>query len=246
MAFEGYENFLPGDIYNPDQWGGGGSSDPTAGNINPVYSSPGVPMAGNPEAPINQPGFQTPDASQIQQPQTGGGNFTVDQLKQLVTAYDPTFLTSILPQLKAAGVEVQNQNRGDLRPRFRLPDGSVWDFGPGGWVSRGTAPPGFGDASQAPGMGGGAFGHSGGGFAGTGGSMGDWLHSTPGYEWAKQQGMDAIQKSAAAKGTLLTGGTLKALEGYDTGLADQLYNNQFNNYYHLLGLGLQGINGAYS
>jgi hypothetical protein len=58
--------------------------------------------------------------------------------------------------------------------------------------------------------------------------------ATPGYQFALQQGQNAIQNSAAARGTLLSGGTLKALDQYSQGLADtnyqQVYNNAFQQY----------------
>ncbi len=173
-------------------------------------------------------GSSTPDAS-------------IDALKQLVGgSWDTAHLQQLLPQLKAMGVEVQNQSRGDLRPRFRLPNGDQWDFGPGGWVHSGSGvSPGFGDPSQAPAVGGGPTTGGGGGLLG--GDMQGWLGKTPGYQFALNQGIDAIQKSAAARGTLLTGGTLKGIAQYASGLADQTYGNQYDRYLRLLGLGMQGI-----
>lgn len=50
----------------------------------------------------------------------------------------------------------------------------------------------------------------------------------PGFQFAVQQGQDAIQRSAAAKGTLLTGGTLKDLASYTTGAALQDYAGAYN------------------
>lgn len=52
---------------------------------------------------------------------------------------------------------------------------------------------------------------------------------TPGYEFAVNQGEDALQKSAAASGGLLTGGTLKGINNYAEGMADTNYQNVFNN-----------------
>lgn len=54
------------------------------------------------------------------------------------------------------------------------------------------------------------------------------LRGSPGYQFARDEGLKAIERSAAAKGTLLTGGTLKALAGYGTGLADQTYGQHFD------------------
>jgi len=173
-------------------------------------------------------------------PQQGG--MTYEQLQQLVgTDWSPQHLQQILPQLQAAGVEVQNQARGDLRPRFRLPSGEVYDFGPGGWQGRGQMSPGFGDPSQAPtggGYGGGAAG--GGSLAGLNGmSPTDYLRNTPGYQFALQQGLQGVERSAAGRGTLLTGGTLKALQQYGTGLADQTYGNAWQRFFDLTKLGQQ-------
>lgn len=63
------------------------------------------------------------------------------------------------------------------------------------------------------------------------------MQADPGYQFALQQGQDAIQRSAAAKGTLLTGGTLKDLAGYTAGAAAQDYGNIFNRQLQLAGLG---------
>ncbi len=57
------------------------------------------------------------------------------------------------------------------------------------------------------------------------------FQQSPGYQFARDQGLQAIQRSAAARGTLLTGGTLKALDQYGTGVANQDYNNYFNRAY---------------
>lgn len=50
----------------------------------------------------------------------------------------------------------------------------------------------------------------------------------PGFQFALQQGTDAIQRSAAAKGNLLTGGTQKDLASYTTGAALQDYAGSYN------------------
>ena len=51
---------------------------------------------------------------------------------------------------------------------------------------------------------------------------------TPGYEFGLQQGEGAQQASAAANGTLLTGGTQAALNQYGQNYADTNYNNVYN------------------
>lgn len=52
--------------------------------------------------------------------------------------------------------------------------------------------------------------------------------ATPGYQFAFNQGQQALQRSAAAQGGALSGGALKAAMQYGTGLADQTYSNRFN------------------
>lgn len=57
----------------------------------------------------------------------------------------------------------------------------------------------------------------------------DQARQTPGYQFAQQEGQNAVQRSAAAKGDLLTGGTLKDLTNYSQGLADTNYQQTYNN-----------------
>lgn len=52
--------------------------------------------------------------------------------------------------------------------------------------------------------------------------------ATPGYQFALQQGEGAAQASAAANGSLLTGGTQTALDQYAQNYANTNYNNVYN------------------
>lgn len=52
---------------------------------------------------------------------------------------------------------------------------------------------------------------------------------TPGYQFQLQQGEQALQQSAAARGNLLTGGTAEAVNNYAQGLASTNYQNVYNN-----------------
>jgi len=94
------------------------------------------------------------------------------------------------------------------------------------------------------------------------------FENSPGYQFARDQGLQGVQRSAAARGTLLTGGTLKDLAQYGVGLADQTYgdafnrsgqtfdrnynvwrnsgNDIFNRYFNLSQLGAQSASGAAS
>lgn len=53
--------------------------------------------------------------------------------------------------------------------------------------------------------------------------------ATPGYQFQLQQGENAVQNSAAARGGLLSGGTLADMNNYAQGTASTNYQNQFNN-----------------
>lgn len=55
------------------------------------------------------------------------------------------------------------------------------------------------------------------------------LVQTPGYQFNLSQGEKAVQNSAAAKGLGVSGTALKQAATYATGLADNTYQNQFNN-----------------
>jgi hypothetical protein len=70
------------------------------------------------------------------------------------------------------------------------------------------------------------------GFLGIGGNpqasqtaLNNYLNST-GYQFNLNQGLDAVQSSAAAKGLLGSGATLEGIDSYATGLADQ-YGQQY-------------------
>lgn len=58
----------------------------------------------------------------------------------------------------------------------------------------------------------------------TGGLSLDDFQVDPGYEFRKQQGMDGIQGSAAAGGSLLSGAALKSLNNFNSNLASSEYN----------------------
>lgn len=54
------------------------------------------------------------------------------------------------------------------------------------------------------------------------------LSKDPGYAFALSEGQKALQRSAAAKGSLFSGGTLKSLAGYTEGTANQYFNDAFS------------------
>lgn len=56
------------------------------------------------------------------------------------------------------------------------------------------------------------------------------FYNDPGYQFTLQQGQNAVNNSAAARGGLLSGGAAKGLASYNTGLANQTYNDAWNRY----------------
>lgn len=67
------------------------------------------------------------------------------------------------------------------------------------------------------------------------------LEANPAYQFNLSQGLKAIDRSAAAKGNLLSGNTLAAAGQYASGLASNEYNNQVNRLSGLLSQSLPAI-----
>jgi hypothetical protein len=104
-----------------------------------------------------------------------------------------------------------------------------------------TGDPQFlGDGSIQQQLQGGGFGGAPGGDPGSFGSLAQGWNQTfqsptnvteqndPGYQFRLQQGQQALQNSAAARGGLLTGGTAKALSDYNQNSASNEYGNVYN------------------
>jgi len=145
----------------------------------------------------------------------------------------PDQLAGLESAINAAGGKVL-RNAAGVAGKIQLPNGQIIDViqsaGTGGkawqWLT--------GDASGGA-ADGGSLGRLGQGFGGYLDPFTGEFHApnlaelegTPGYQFARDQGLQAIDRSAAAKGTLLTGGTLKDLAGFAGGIASQNYNNVF-------------------
>jgi len=56
----------------------------------------------------------------------------------------------------------------------------------------------------------------------------EWLESTPGYKFTRDQGLKSVQNSAAARGLGVSGAALKGAASFATGLADNTYKTQFD------------------
>lgn len=64
---------------------------------------------------------------------------------------------------------------------------------------------------------------------------------SPDYQWTLQQGIGALDKSAAAKGNLGAGGYGEDLTNYAQGLASTQYGNYYNRIASLAGLGQTAV-----
>jgi hypothetical protein len=58
----------------------------------------------------------------------------------------------------------------------------------------------------------------------------DQFQTDPGYAFRMSEGMKGLERSAAARGLLSSGSTLKGITDYGQGMASQEYNNAFNRY----------------
>ena len=70
----------------------------------------------------------------------------------------------------------------------------------------------------------------GGEFSGSFDSAGFLANQDPGYGFRMSEGMKALERSAASRGGLLSGATLKGAQRYGQDLASQEYQNAFNRY----------------
>ena len=143
----------------------------------------------------------------------------------------PEELVALEPQLQQAGIKVL-RNAAGVAGKIQLPNGQIVDIinsaGAGGkgfqWLT-GGGPAGGGGSAMAD------LGY------GFGSSMAPWttpfqardpnqIANDPAYQFQLKEGLNAVQNSAAARGTLKTGGTLKGLEQYAQGLAST-YNDKY-------------------
>lgn len=63
------------------------------------------------------------------------------------------------------------------------------------------------------------------------------FYKSPGYEFRQEEGIRAIDRSAAARGQLMSGGTLRELQRYGQGLASSEFNTYANRLSDLAGIG---------
>lgn len=185
---------------------------------------------GTAQQPAGQPGTITasPYSGQVGQTSLPGGGFGVNP--QNPDPNDPS------GQFTASGTGGLGINGG---PDGLMTPGTAAT--PGGGT---TATTNQGGSAQVPRIdGGGAPG----GAATPGGDFGSLAQgfneqfqsptdvteqNDPGYKFRLQQGQEALQNSAAARGGLLSGGTAKALSDYNQNAASAEYGNVYNRAYN--------------
>jgi hypothetical protein len=75
----------------------------------------------------------------------------------------------------------------------------------------------------------------------------DWseIANDPGYQFRQKEGLNAVERSAAGKGTLRSGGTLKDIASWGQGLASQEYGNVFNRAQSTYDMNYDNLRSAY-
>lgn len=74
-------------------------------------------------------------------------------------------------------------------------------------------------------------------------SSGDVMgYKDPSYQFRLSEGLKALDRQAAARGGLISGGALKAAQGYGQSMASQEYQNAFNRLSSLAGIGQTATN----
>jgi len=213
---------------------GGGPMQPSMGGPAP-YSQPGsasvMPGAGQPklgETPAAGGGAQGPEAF---------GNDYQAWFNSLLQGrpFNQQALLELEPILNQYGMHLTPPNSVGERTKIQLPSGE-WvrvGFGEGHpvWIPQGMAGQGGGAADRA-----GAAPPAGGSpYTGPGAipppfqapSMEDF-NAIPGLQARYQMGLQGLERGAAAKGSLLSGGTQKAINRYGQEFASGEYGNLFN------------------
>lgn len=226
-----------------------GNIPPGAFADQPTQLPPINPGVLNPQGPIYQPtgGIIAPGQygpGDLQQAPSGGtptdpgGPVNGDYqgwFQKLVAGkpYNQQTLLDLEPILQKYGIQLTPPNAAGERTKINIP-GVGWvrvGFGEGRpvWIPQGAGPGG------GPSVGGGAN-PSAGRFSPVDPYQApnfvpptglDFIND-PGYKARMQMGADAIENSAAARGGILSGGTLKALERYGQDFGTNEFGNVFN------------------
>ncbi len=246
------ENPYPGDQMTTPGTGPGPFGAPTTGYTGGLGGSlSGLAGPGQPPRPIQAAGApapgggMTPDytaydptkpVTPYQQPApgapapSGGGTGTAPT----VNRNDPASVDAYLAYWAQQPGVNPSVGRDPAYWKQKIMSGELGDD-PGYYVSKFRTPEG----PPAGAGGGGGYGNYdltgsvGPGAGGTGftqpfqGLSLEQLRNTPGYQFELGEGLKGVQGAAAAGGRLYTGGTLKSLANYATGLADRTYGDAY-------------------
>jgi hypothetical protein len=202
-------------------------------NTGPMQTQSAIPAASNPAATM--PGVYGSQSGAL----TGGGGPTPGNeqawFMQLVgnRPWNQQTFNELAPTLQQYGFHITPPNANQEQTKIQLPTGE-WvrvGFGEGHpvWIPQGGA--GTGGAGATVG-------------AGAGGINSPWpipapfqspsaadLQNEPGYQARYQMGLQGLERGAAAQGSLLSGGTQKALARYGQDYATNEYGNAYNRAY---------------
>ncbi len=218
-------------------WMGGGVRGPDVGwqqNAAGEWVHPGHPAwLPDPTGPPGGGGGATGDTSWWNAQDPKG---SIDRLFGGQPPSSQTILAHA-PQLQAAGIQISPPNAEGVTSKINIPgvgwtrileggtaggQGTGWNYVPQG-TGAGGGPSGLGALA-------GGLDPSAAGRLGYSGGLGLNVDVTqdPSYQFRLQEGQQALERSAAAKGTLLTGGTAKALARYGQDYASTEYGNVYN------------------
>jgi hypothetical protein len=202
---------------NPEAWRQGETY------LDQIYQRAGQPRPGT-------SGPTGTDYSSWYDPNDQQGSFS-----RLFQGKDPSSqtLTGLAPYLQGAGWSLENPNAAGITSKIIGPDGQIVRVGnmfdaPGSQMSWGWTPQPTSRFQQGSAQ----------GQPGPGGSSQNFMDD-PSYQFMRDQGLQALQRSAAAKGTLLTGGTLKGLQRYAADYANNAYQGAFDRNLGVANLGLR-------
>lgn len=221
-------------------------TDTARGSPSPVNTTMPVPTPSAP-APVAGSG-SAPTAPVTAGSGSTGGTPTPDEVLSIVSQFPATYEGA-----RAADAELQRRfganapkllDHPSKLDKWQFPNGAVYDLmtgagAPGAsWVSRAT--PEVIGGHGAP-----AGGAPMGSFSGGGTIPSNWQAGMdPSYGFRFGEGLKALERSAAAKGTLLGGGQLKALTRYGQGMASTEFQNIFDRNKDLASLGLNAVNNS--
>src|SRR5213075_402609 len=206
---------------------GGISGDAAPGPLQAAAPAGLPPITGTPPYGNLRPDLPSRNgspATAVGGPEQFGGNY--EQWFRAAVGDRPwnqATLNNLMPVLSQYGIKLTPPNASGDQTKIQVPNGQ-WvrvGFGEGHpvWIPQGA---GGGSAGTGPYSGPGAIPPP---FAAP--SMQD-LQNEPGYQARYHMGLQGLERGAAAQGSILSGGTQKALARYGQDYASNEYSNAYN------------------